>query len=524
MTGRPPTTATHPSNATETADTIIMVAMSPGRREKMITARYGMSCFLVLGMLQAGCDKAQTPPAPSKAVEVETPEMKLAALTKRAESGDAEAQCVLGKMYRSGEGMTKNETKAFELFGKAAASGYPEGQELLGWAYLGGVGVQKDVAKGLGWIQQAANQGYAPSEGSLGFIYSSAEYEKKDVVKAAEWDRKAADHGSAQGQFHLGMAYHSGEGVPRNPVKAFEWILKAASQGLGIAQSYVAVAYLEGDGVAPDRVLAYAWINIRGVSGGFENPRDSIAKELSATDLAEAERISSNWKKGEILVRESDKNTDKGGPPEARSTGTAFLISSSGHAITNHHVIDDCKEVHAAGRDGTVKVLTSDPANDIALLQLAGTFKDTAILSSEPTKLRQGDEIVVYGYPLHALLSSDGNFTPGVVSALTGLKNNTNEIQITAAIQPGSSGSPVMNKKGEVVGVVSSKLSDKAMVKRTGQVGQNVNFAVNGQTPRSFLDAHKVSYGTGGFFSREKSTADLAEDARKWVFLVECWK
>lgn len=83
----------------------------------------------------------------------------------------------------------------------------------------------------------------------------------------------------------------------------------------------------------------------------------------------------------------------------------------------------------------------------------------------------------------------------------------------------------MLNKKGEVVGVVSMKLSDAKMAKATGQIGQTVNFAVNGQTLRTFLDTHKVTYRSGaGFFTWEKTTADLADEARKWTLVVECWK
>jgi hypothetical protein len=81
-----------------------------------------------------------------------------------------------------------------------------------------------------------------------------------------------------------------------------------------------------------------------------------------------------------------------------------------------------------------------------------------------------------------------------------------------------------MNTKGEVVGVVSMKLSDAKMAKATGQIAQNVNFAVGGQTLKSFLDAHKVEYATGGMLSFNKSTVDLADQARKWTTVVECWK
>jgi S1-C subfamily serine protease len=159
-------------------------------------------------------------------------------------------------------------------------------------------------------------------------------------------------------------------------------------------------------------------------------------------------------------------------------TGTLFLVSATGLAITNRHVVFGCREVHIEGRDGQAKVVTEDLVNDLALVQIPGEVQSSAAITSDPGKLRQGEDIVVFGFPLNAVLSSGGNLTPGVVSALTGLGNNTNQIQITAPVQPGSSGSPVLNRKGEVVGVVSMKLSDSVMAKATGQVGQNVNFAV----------------------------------------------
>jgi hypothetical protein len=69
------------------------------------------------------------------------------------------------------------------------------------------------------------------------------------------------------------------------------------------------------------------------------------------------------------------------------------------------------------------------------------------------------------------------------------------------------------------------KLSDSKMARATGEIGQNVNFAISGQTLKAFLDKHKVSYRNGaGFFSWEINAADLAEEARKWTLVVECWK
>ena len=82
-----------------------------------------------------------------------------------------------------------------------------------------------------------------------------------------------------------------------------------------------------------------------------------------------------------------------------------------------------------------------------------------------------------------------------------------------------------MDKKGNVMAVVLMTLDDGKTTKITGQVGQNVNFAVNGQTVKSFLNANNEPYKTGGgLFTMEKSNADIAEEARKWTVLVECWK
>ena len=252
-------------------------------------------------------------------------------------------------------------------------------------------------------------------------------------------------------------------------------------------------------------VLAYAWTNLavgKGLGAKLAQDtatdnREFLESQLTSAEKAEAQRISSAWKVGQLLVREDKPaapSTSVPGELTKQGTSTAFLVSKVGLAITNHHVVNGCKEVRVKGREGVVKVSTSDVVNDLALLQVPGTVNAAAAINADPAKLRQGDDIVVFGFPLNAMLSSGGNLTPGIVSAITGLGNNSNQIQITAPIQPGSSGSPVLNKKGEVVGVASMKLSDSKMAKATGSVGQNVNFAISGQTLKAFLDAQKVEY------------------------------
>ena len=456
---------------------------------------------------------------------------------KAAGLGHTESMIALGLMYDNGDGVEKDSTAALMWFKKAADQGNAHAQYNLAILYRNGRGVKKDAGRAFELVQKAAGQGNRRAQSELGDAYRTGDGVAKNPSKALEWFRKAAEGGSAYAQYRVGGAYLLGEGVPKNAAFAFEWTQKAAVQGDADAQGMVGWAYKEGRGIPQDPVLAYAWLNLALSNQDLANAKSDVLgshradleRRLKPEALAEAQRLSSNWKKGQVLAREKvstvgKPNSSEGQVPKKVGTGTAFLVGKSGEAVTNHHVVGECKEIKVAGHDGLVKVVTSDTVNDLALLKFSSTVENAAPVAAEPAKLRQGDEIVVFGFPLNSALSSGGNLTPGVISALTGLGNNTNQIQVTAPIQPGSSGSPVLNKKGAVVGVVTGKLSDSKMAKATGQVGQNVNFAVSGQTLKAFLDAHKVEYRTGGTLSFDKSAADLADEARKWTLVVECWK
>jgi TPR repeat protein len=458
-----------------------------------------------------------------------------------SEQGDPRGEVSLGVCYMLGFAGKKDQAKAIEILtANAEKSPSPHVHRVLGIIYMSGLGVKANPELAIEYFVKAAEStltdrpslsSIAGAQFSLGEAYESGWGVPKSKEQALYWIMKAADNRSLEAQYVLGKKYSDGDGVVRDNRKALELFEKSAKRGHSNSQIMLGFLYWNGTGTERDRVLAYAWTNLAAVSGDAtaKSNREIYEKQLDSNEKAEAQRLSATWKRGALLSRESESSSLPSGKSSSSKelsktgTGTAFIVSKDGHAITNHHVINSCKEVRFGGRDEVVKVVTEDKINDLALIKLNGPITEFATVNSTPSSVRQGEDVVVFGFPLNSVISSGGNLTPGIVSALTGLGNNTNQIQITASIQAGSSGSPVLNKKSQVVGVVSSKISDTNLVRKTGQVGQNVNFAISGLTVKTFLDTHKVRYKTEGFFSFEKSTADIAEEAKKWTFVAECW-
>jgi S1-C subfamily serine protease len=205
-------------------------------------------------------------------------------------------------------------------------------------------------------------------------------------------------------------------------------------------------------------------------------------------------------------------------PPVEKSSGSGFFVTQAGHLLTNAHVVGDCTTIHVKssdGQTGVAKVIAADQNNDLALLRLERRIEMIAAFrTGRPT--RPGESAVVFGFPLSQLLSSTGNATIGIVSALAGLRDAPNQIQISAPVQSGSSGGPVLDASGQLIGVVVSKLNAVR-----GDVPQNVNFAIKASTAAKFLDAHGIAYRSA---TSEKALAipDIVEQARGFSVQVLC--
>jgi serine protease Do len=135
-----------------------------------------------------------------------------------------------------------------------------------------------------------------------------------------------------------------------------------------------------------------------------------------------------------------------------------------------------------------------------------------------------GEGVAVFGYPLSGLLSSGGNFTLGNVTALAGLRDDTRILQISAPVQPGNSGGPLLDDSGAVVGIIVAKLNAMMLAIATDDLAQNVNFAIKANVAESFSDAQGIPVQVSTPGGLPLPPADLADKAKAITVRVKCMR
>ena len=211
-----------------------------------------------------------------------------------------------------------------------------------------------------------------------------------------------------------------------------------------------------------------------------------------------------------------------GAPQREVSTGTGFIIGDR-QALTNDHVVRDCRGVrarNAEGRDIQVTVRAHDPGRDLALLDFREAAGPALAFRSAPS-IRRGESVMTYGFPLAGMLASGPTLTTGDVSALAGLADNRMHFQISAPVQPGNSGGPLLDLSGNVVGIITSKLNAQRVAARIGDIPQNVNFAVKGDEALAFLRENGVRPRTASS-AAPRSAVEVGEAVHPSVLFLRC--
>jgi len=160
------------------------------------------------------------------------------------------------------------------------------------------------------------------------------------------------------------------------------------------------------------------------------------------------------------------------------SSGTGFFISDQGHFLTNFHVIQDSKKVTVLidGEEVSARLLKKDVSGDVALLKIEKRTLPVNVGSTR--EVSRGDEVFTLGYPLLSLQGQEQKASFGRVNALSGIKDDIHFMQIDVPIQPGNSGGPLFNSRGEVIGIVTATLDVFVALRLRRALPQNVNYTV----------------------------------------------
>lgn len=204
--------------------------------------------------------------------------------------------------------------------------------------------------------------------------------------------------------------------------------------------------------------------------------------------------------------------------------GSGFVVSDLGHVVTNNHVVSACTEIALAVKGLTViaRVLAVDKQNDLALLQ-ADQKLPTSLRLRENSRVKLGETVLAFGYPLQGIATSSLQLTTGTVSGLAGLGDDSRFLQFTAPVQPGNSGGPLVDESGNVVGVVTSKLSALWAAHAISDVPQNVNFALKASLVADFLARNNVPFlESPSQTASRRPTTELADELGPAVVAVAC--
>jgi TPR repeat protein len=130
-----------------------------------------------------------------------------------------------------------------------------------------------------------------------GWEEASTAFQQGDYSTALSEYHALAEGGDPKAQNNLGTMYDLGQGAPQNHKEAAKWFRKAALQGLAGAQFNLGWMYWKGQGVVQDYVQAHMWFNIAGANGDEDaiESRDSISRQMTKAQIAEAQKLARDW-------------------------------------------------------------------------------------------------------------------------------------------------------------------------------------------------------------------------------------
>jgi S1-C subfamily serine protease len=203
-------------------------------------------------------------------------------------------------------------------------------------------------------------------------------------------------------------------------------------------------------------VTIFAVLSILIVTGKLSN--DKSKYEQLVNKVSNVEKAVAQIGHGSIAVKPKIVKS-----PPANFRGTGFALTSNGYLVTDYHVIKNADSVYvqnAAGESFHAKVIYTEPQYDLAILQINdSTFKN---LGPVPYNLKKaesdlGENVYTWGYPGDNVV-----FSAGSLSSAAGYSNDTTEYQVSLPVNPGNSGGPLLDEKGNVIGIITARQTQMA--------------------------------------------------------------
>jgi hypothetical protein len=449
----------------------------------------------------------------------------------------------------------EDDAEAAIWFRKAAEQGHADAQFSLGIMYEKGEGVRQDFAEALTWYGKAAKQGNEKAQAVLsGGI---------DFIKLT------AEAGNSDSQFKLAERYISGAGVEKNRSLAEKWLVNSILNDPTNKKSIELIekefnwhcvdsgsctSIINNASIMHDKNLSWYWeIGLmkfekdkkvyRVILKNYDvmncNNRTLGHKTLQALDydLNSKENFTYADNKIEFKPLEpsaySDKlfnyvcgqtNVDKKAEDVPEVLFGTGWPTQRGYIMTNQHVINGKKKimvVSTLGEKFSATVLIEDKINDLAVLQVDHPNKLPPALPIANASARTGSKVFTIGYPHPDVMGGKPKLTEGIVNALSGYMDDPRILQISVPVQAGNSGGPLLNMNGEVVGIVTAKLSAVKMFNWTGDLPQNVNYAIKASYITALLKSVKEqSMETKMLPVKRADLESLSSRIQNSVFLI----
>lgn len=474
-----------------------------------------------------------------------------------AQSGHADGQFFLAMLFDKGKGVPKDKLAALQWYQRAAEQGHVNAQYFLGLKYRRGDGVRRDLPQAQLWYRKAAEQGDSSAQYAVAQNYELGRGVGKSVSEALIWYEQAAQQGHVGAQLRLGQLYFDGQQLARDERKAQTYWRLAAAQGSARAaqgltkiatQQSASAATTEG---APSAGVDEAVLVQHSANAEQDSLIRSIQRRLIAWGYytgAVDGRLDAETSTAIRAFQHADGVTPDGQPSaellqrlrepphrretapartrygaEPASSGSGFIVAGR-YVLTNNHVVDGCASVGVKRQGLTLPgaVAAVNREDDMALLRFSRVIGEPAALR-EASPIRLGEKVFVVGYPLRGFLADDIVITSGEVNALAGPYNDRRYVQISAPVQNGNSGGPVIDASGKVIGMVVSSLNSIEVARQTGDIAQNVNFAIKTAVMKAFLAQIPMRYVAEPSTGRYGAEA-IAQQARSYTVMVECYK